>query len=722
MTRMERYHRAKPTRAWPVIWANTFRMVWRDPLFRLEVGMLGLLTLLAAAATPGSPTAGAAAIQMAAVAYAVSPFALVLVVGQLTHEAMAEAAWWNRPVTRAAYYGGRFLGLVAAALPVMAALAIFGGLVSALIAHLPVGPSIVWSLGLSAALALPGLVLVCGIFLLLAEWTGGGSRYFPPAILVALVLAFAEYKLPTLVAFAPHLGFFNPFPSFLALGLALPPLLLGRFPVPGWLLVNRSAWLLVGIGLVLLAVRHRRGYAHRYLDAGSSGAGVGLIVIALAAVGAGFDLHRSAVRLSPAVSVRSVEAADPLQSRRVDVAIAVDAKGGTLTGRETFHVPADGTLPTRFLLNRGLRLVSVRDGDARVSWREAAGRPVIAGTAARLITLEYPPGARGGTLLLRYTGALLPYPSLLPYPPFSLGRVYESMAAGAGRVFLNEPGTWLARPVSAGGSNSLAEEALHGTLRLSVQGLSPADRVLTNLHSQKKGAGRYQGPLSDAVFLAAPYRKTALLGITVYGRAEPSRASLAALRTYGRAWMRLAPFFAGRGETLTAVESPVALAPMLTPGPLLVFSGVNPYFAPLDPVTREATPPKGPAALGRLALAWWNTQASRFGYYPWQATGLKPSRVAPMLAAVTMLRAATPAVRAMLRQDLHAFRASLPGVGSLDPTEVRLIRQIAPAVDAASSARFRAMLHALPGAWPNLHTMSDLAGWIAAHGGGSGHG
>lgn len=721
MTRMERHHRTKPARAWPVICANTFRMVWRDPLFRLEVGMLGLLTLLAAVATPGSPTAGAAAIQMAAIAYAVSPFALVLVIGQLTHEAMAEAAWWNRPVTRAAYYTGRFLGLIAAGLPMMVALACFGGGASALIARLPVGPSVVWNLGLMIALAFPSLVLVAGCFLLLAEWTGGGSRYFAPAILLALVVAFAEYKLPTLVALAPHLEFYNPFPSFLALGLALPPLLLGRFPIPDWLLINRAGWLLVGIGLALVAVRHRRGYARRYLDLGSHGAGAGLVALLVLTTIGGFGLHRLARRLAPPVAPESLAAADPLQGRRAEVLIRVDAQAGTLVGLERFRVPAGGTLPTRFLLNRGLHLLSVRDGTERVGWREPAGRPVISGTAARLVTLDLSTAANGGTLTVRYAGSLLPAPSLLPYPPFSLGQVYETMAAGAGRIFLDAVGTWLPRPVSAGAPGSLAVAPLSGTLTLHAVGLSPDDRVLTDLASADRRSGRYTGPLSDAVFLAAPYHATTLAGISVFSRTAPSSPDLRSLRVYGKAWTRLEPWLTGPDHPLDAVESPVTLSPILTPGPLLVYSGVNPYIAPVDPVTRGRVPPTGPSALGRLALAWWDTETVQLGYYPWQATGLEPAQVSRMLAAVTMLRAATPGVRAELLHRLHAAGA-LAGIGSLDPTEASLVQQIAPTLDVAPTYRFRAMWAALPGAWPSLHTVSDLAGWMMTKVGGGNHG
>ncbi len=83
---------------------DTWRPAWRDPLTRVEILLLLVLTLFSSIATVGSQTAGDGAIQMFAIAYAVTPFALVLLIGQIGRNLDAEVAWWSRPLPRESYY------------------------------------------------------------------------------------------------------------------------------------------------------------------------------------------------------------------------------------------------------------------------------------------------------------------------------------------------------------------------------------------------------------------------------------------------------------------------------------------------------------------------------------------------------------------------------------------------------------------------------------------
>ncbi len=268
-----------------VIARHTWQMVWRDPLTRVEALMLGLLALLAAIAAIGSPTAGDGAIEMFGVTYAVVPFALVLVIGQVGRSPQQEVQWWSRPVSRDAVMWGRALGYALAGSALLLLIAAWGWLLMTVMAQLPGAAGAGWT-AIFVVLAAPSIITITGASLWLQRAAGPAHGYFVPAILIALVVAFAEYKLPMFTARWPHLALYNPFPGFLQLGLSVP----GRSArIGSWVWWNRGLYAFAGVALLSLAIKkpdplYPLGQRSRaYLMLWLAGAGMAVCLVALAA-------------------------------------------------------------------------------------------------------------------------------------------------------------------------------------------------------------------------------------------------------------------------------------------------------------------------------------------------------------------------------------------------------------------------------------------------------
>lgn len=709
MTRSERHHAPARVRAWSVIGIDTFRVATREPLFRLASVMLVMLTIFSALATAGSPTPADAALRMTAVVYAVVPFSLVPVIGQLMADPSREAAWWSRPITRDDYFWGRFLGLAGLGLILEGLTAGLGGMLTAASAHLPLAHSVLWNLGLTGGLAIANVFLVVGFFLWLAQVTGGGHRYHSAAAVLVLGIAFAEYKFPQLAAVWPRLVFFNPFPAWLTLGLTMPPTLLGAFPLPGWLIVNRAGYAVLGALWVMAAVQQGGGYARHYLSPARLPRVIASGLLALGLSG-GILVYAALVNgLAPRSTALSVPTANFLFTRPARLTVRLDAADGLVKGREVLPVPAYAAPPAGFRLNGGLHIDSVRLAGRPVPLRPIAGGAVIAATSARMVSLRLGQHRPAGTLVVRFSGHLWPYPSPLPYPPFQQPKIYARMAVGGRRVFIDGVGDWFPEPLmKRPHASGWLVAGVRGPFTLSVRGLSPADHIFTNLRPRSRHT--WAGSLTNPCLLAAPYYPQTVGGLRVFTAHPLTAAQRAALRVYARAWRSLAPAWFSHPLPLTAAESPLIRAPSLQVA-LLAFSGFHPIRQPVDLIAGGIRRPTLAQARGRLAEWWWQGDLDQLGRQAWQARGLAPSRLARALAALTLLKTA-PARQVARILGAMSSRRPIPGLGTLTPGQRDLVQTLAPRIVHASR---HAWLHAVSGLtqhrWQRLDNQTALIEW-----------
>ena len=655
---------------------DTWRLAWRDPLTRVEILLLLVLTLFSSIATVGSPSVGDGAIQMFAIAYAVTPFALVLLIGQIGRNVDAEVAWWSRPLSRESYYLGRFLGYIAVGACIVALAGGAGALLMAAIGGFALGPTVAWNAWFALA-TLPGLVTVSGASLFLLQRTGPGIRYFTPAILISLALAFADYKWSAMAAALPHLDFWNPFPGFLTLGLALPPRLLGMPPVTGWIWLNRLLY--IGVGLCFLAGAIATGGRHgfRYPLRHRMAARASAIAAAAAVIACGLVLHGIASSLSPGLLAAILPADAPTPAAAapdgppavarasVGVSLTVNPTSGAVHGRAIYRHLAGRRIT--FELNAGLTPVSVRTGGHPLPVRRAAaGRRVLPHTAASLWSVSLPKRT-AGTLAITYRGFLLPRASTLPYPPFALGRVYDTMEAGHGRFFLNGLGTWLPLVVDRAGSP--IPGIREGALRLALSGATPNATTITNMRVLPTAPG-WGGMIGRSVLMVAPYAVTALAFAEDLSAVQPSGESLSTAQLYAAAWRSLEAVLPGKERTLEIAYSPVAESPELV-GNILVASDLHPYQLPTDPVSGSTTATPTPEhCLGELVSLWWSERIHRaaVGLFPRPATRLQ-SEAWHVLAALDLLYLTPEGERPLVTGDLR--RGDLPGIGRLSSTEQR---------------------------------------------------
>ncbi|MCY0877650.1 MAG: ABC transporter permease [Firmicutes bacterium] len=554
---------------WWLIAQNTWRLAWRESLTRLELVMLGILGLLAAVAAVGSPTAGDGAIQMYAVAYATTPFALVLIIGQLNVRVTEEVAWWARPVGRDALFWGRFVGFSLIGLTFVGIMALWGWIMMTVIARLGAGFGALWTLWF-ALLTVPSVLTVAGAGLWLAAMARG-ARYFPFAIVGAVLLAFLEYKLPLVTRALPHLPFFNPFPGFLELGLALPPPLISSPWVGQWVWLNRLWWAIAGVALVQLAIRRRHPYyilTRRRLYRVLLVATAALLALLLVPLGT------IASQLAPAaaLSARTPLSATAVRALHCSVGeadLTVNAASGTFNARIQCAAAPAGR--GAFTMNGGLRVISAREAGSPVAVH--AG-PWLAKTAERVWTLAL--RRTRGPLTLTLAGRLLPQPTIIPYPPFSVGQVYSGVYLGHHRLEIAD--------LAAGLPSLLGPRA---TVTLAVRGLGQGP-VITNARWDPR-TRVWKGTLSRLVWTSGPMRPVYRRRTTVWvaSGTGPNRRSLflpyvGAFRLL-RAWLPLP-------QRITIAPSPVT-AETVWRAPILLYSTVHPYVEPLDPISGGASPP-----------------------------------------------------------------------------------------------------------------------------------
>lgn len=562
-----------------VIARHTWRMAWRESLTRLEAFLLAILVTLAAIAAIGSPSAGDGAIEMYAVAYAVIPFALVLVIGQLGRHPQLEAAWWSRPISQAQVTIGRAWGYFMVGAALVGLLTTWGYLCMTLIAGLSLGSGAVWT-ALWAVFTLPSLLFVIGVGLALQN-TVGPSRYFAPAILGSLATAFAEYKVGMFYDFFPHLPFFNPFPGLLALGLALAPSLLQRPEISGWLWFNRLIWALIGVGLVMYAAQKKGGFyvlsRTRYYRS------LGIFLLILAFIGGG-ALASKASQIAPIPTNDGRPSALSPACTEGPIDMTVNAQSGDMVLHFTCQV-RPGSKLIRLSMNAGLRATAREKG--RGSLVMSASR-MDGSTAQRDWTVAVHPGV----VRFRIQGVMLPHPTTLPYPPFVVGHVYASFFAGGGRVYLAGLGRGFPSLISP-----------RAIVHLSLKKLNPSWPLITNA-DWKDPQHVYQGRGRTLILDTGPLSLENTSQVQFWYRAGEPRADLTPFMPFIHAAHRVAKVLS-LVHQIQFLPSPVTTTTEWH-GSLIVYSDIHPY-------TRSGPPIRGFSPLPVLDIAqsiWTGSSSS----------------------------------------------------------------------------------------------------------------
>ncbi|MDA8206150.1 MAG: hypothetical protein M0Z36_08775 [Thermaerobacter sp.] len=609
---------------------NTWRLAWREPLTRLELGMLALLTLLAAIATVGSPTAGSGAIQMYAVAYAVVPFALVLIVGQLSRDPEEETAWWSRPLSRDQVLMGRFLGYVSIGVAMVLLMAAWGWGLMTLIAHLNAWDGALWTMQF-ALFTMPSVVTVAGASLWLVVRLPGRTRYFAPAIIASLVIAFSEYKISVFLPRLPHLAFFNPFPGFLELGLALPPSLIAPPGISGWLWLNRLVWGLLGLLLLLFAIRRRHGrypLRHRKFTRNLA------ILAAMGILTGMVFLQQNATRLSPAVTNSRKVALTP-SCRQSHVRLAVNASDGAVRGTITCKPPNTGIV--RFVMNAGFAVESARE-DGRTL--HAISSKVLRGTALRQWTLTGQRSAAALSLIIH--GQPLPRPSTLPYPPFAVGQVYSGLYAGDGRVYMAHAGRDLPSFLPSTSPVTLTVTHLEGG-------------AIVTTAVKHRTANTWGGTLGNLVVISGPLTKKTR-GPTTIWLVVPGGARLPAFFPYVGSLRNLEGWLP-IPKHIAFVPSPVTTGTQWD-APLILYSDVHPFAQPRDPIAETTSPPTSYTATLTLSRLFWSAAP--------------PKADTPQNMVLTALLIFSHSNGANLQLLLTQLRQrQVTGVGSLNKRQVK---------------------------------------------------
>lgn len=565
-------------KVWTIVALNTWRLAWRDPLTRFEVAMLALLTLFAAIATVGSPTAGDGAIQMYAIAYATTPFALVLVIGQIGKNPEEEIHWQSRPVSREKVMVGRFLGYLALGSTFLGIMALWGWLLMTLIAHLGALSGAWWTIQFSA-LTLPSLITVTGGCMWLQSGVRGGTRYFAPAIVLALFLAFLEYKLSLLTAALPHLPIFNPFPGFLELGLALPPRLLAPPLISGWLWLNRLVWGLIGMVLLLLAIRRpSRHYASRYPRFLKNLVLVGAILAMLSAGG----LWTLARTLSPPVDT-NVSLATNFTCQTPQIRLIVNAQSGHVMGQGVCTASHGGIL--RFSLNSGLNIRATQASVKVV----APSRGLAPHSWNREWTLHVPNGHP--RIHLHFSGQILPEPTTLPYPPFPSSQKYTGLYAAWGRTYV----THIYQDLP-----SFVSRSAPINLTITHPGHFP---IVTNAVLHRR-AHRLHGRVGSLAITQGPLQKRRRGPITIW-LSSPHTLGIGAFLPYIGALRNLKGWLP-LPRDISLVPSPLTTTPLWR-SPDLFYSDIHSFVGPSDPITGSSSPPTSYTATLTLAGIFWHS-------------------------------------------------------------------------------------------------------------------
>jgi hypothetical protein len=682
-----------------VLAGDTWRLAWREVMTRVELVMLLILAVVSGVAAIGSPTAANGTVQMLAVCLEVVPFALVLVAGQVWRRTEDETALYSRPLTALTYMAGRGLGLWVVGLAQLAAVNLMADLTLVLVAHLG-WASGAWDAWWSLLVVVPSELLVTGATLLVVTVTGGGARYYTLAIVGSLVVALAEYKLSALAAATdPRLVLWSPFPALLTLGLAMPPVL--AHYQAGWLWPNRLLYAAGGLALLALAAL-RRGRGLELPLARRRPAQVTLAALLLvAAVGLvwleGWAVANAPNVLSPSVVAAAADTTAPLAPGSLTLQVTVNPAAGAVQGQAVWRGAVERSAASVYVwLNRGLDITAASDGTAPLDVVRVAGGAVEADTAASLWLLAGHLGS-GAPLVITYRGRLLPTPTLLPTPPFRVGVSYEGAYAAPGVLALDGNGSWYPRLLAAGAGGAPLPSAM--ALTLSVVG-DPGRAVYTVLTQSGSGWRLPPGaPWPRVLWLSGPY-VARRLGALVVATPPGSPPNPAGLAPYESSWPALRPWLPGAGQTLYAVTSPVATAPLLT-GSLLALPGNQPYCVPPDPVTAACGGVVAAPLAARLllsSLAWENVLGLSGGnlpvLQPAVSAGDERATLAPVLAVLSVWRSETGTEAATVAQAWTG-RAALPVVGTLNATQAAVAAQLARSPAFASPAGVQALARTL---------------------------
>lgn len=692
--------RARGASGWlavAVLAFDTWRLAWREVMTRVELLMLLILAAVSGVAAIGSPDAANGTVQVLAVCLDVVPFALVLVAGQIWRRSDDEAALFARPLTAVAYVAGRGAGLFAVGAAQLVAVNVVAGAVLVAVAHLGLG-SFVWDAWWSLLVVTPSLVLMCGVLLLAVTVSGGGSRYYTPAILGALLVAFGEYKLSALAAAtSPHLALWSPFPALLTLGLAMPPAM--ETPTAAWLVGNRLFYAALGIGLALGAV-WVRGRGTRTPGPRPEVLKIALAIVALGVLAGGIGVEVAAAALSPALLPPAVvrEAAGAtaaLAPGRLSIHLTARPEQGTVLGIATWTGAVDKPSAVVYVwLNAGLTITQAVDGQAPLDVVRVDGQAVEPGTAASLWLLA---GrlASGQPLRITYSGRLLPAATLLPTPPFQPGVAYEGGYLAPGQLLLDGNGSWYPRILAPGAGGAPLASARQLVLAV---GAGAGARAFTTL-TRGSAPGTYlspaAGPWPRVLWLSGPYHLVDWPHAQLAAGPGPAAVAAVGLAPYVSSWGTLWPWLPGAGPTLEAVVSPVATHPLLS-GSLLALPGNQPYCTPPDPVTAACGGIVAAPLAARLflsQLAWANALGLSGGNLPRLAaeTPTNDARAAlvPVLAVVSSWRGLTgPAATEVAAAWTHG--QALPAVGTLSAAQRQEAAQLAASAAYASPSAFRA--------------------------------
>ncbi len=569
-------------KVWAIVASNTWRLAWRDRLTRVEIVMLALLTCFAAIAAIGSPTPGDCAIQMYATAYAAIPFALILVIGQIGKNPEENIAWEARPVSRGQVMVGRFLGYLALGSTFVGMMGLWGWILMTLMAHLGALSGAWWTVQFSL-LTLPSLITVTGAAMWLQARIQGGARYFAPAVSLALLLVFLEDKLPLLTAAVPHLPIFNPFPGFLELGLALPPRLLAPPLISGWLWLNRLVWGLVGLLLLLLAIRRpSRHYPLRHPRFVKNLALTAAILAMLSATG----LWVLARTLSPAMDP-NVSLATNFTCHTPQIHLTVNAQSGRVMEQTACTASHGGVL--RFSLNSGL---SIRSPQASVKV-VARSRGLAPHSWDREWTLHVS-AAGQPRIRLSITGKILPTPRTLPYPPLLSTRQHTGLYAAWGRIYVTHIGQDL-------------PSFLSGSARISLTVTHPSSFPTVTNAAFNGHTHRFDGVVRSLAISEGPLEKRRRGSSTIW-LSSPHTLGIGAFLPYIGALRNLKGWITLPRE-INLAPSPLIATPLWR-APDLFYSDIHSGSGPNDPITGSSSPPTSYTATLTLARIFWQTASA----------------------------------------------------------------------------------------------------------------
>lgn len=266
----------------------------------------------------------------------------------------------------------------------------------------------------------------------------------------------------------------------------------------------------------------------------------------------------------------------PMAVHESQATVVIEAKNGSLRAHWSAIVVNPGDKMVKFELNAGLRVTSVTVNGHPILFSQIPG--LVRNSSNMIWHIHWPNIETPVHLKIGYTGHLLPQPSTLPYPPWELGSVYNTVAIGSGHLYIAGAGNWLPVPWSASSTRIL----------LTVTGLASNDVVLTTFKARKQ---HWVAVSKTSYWVAAPLSPHDFHGFTVWtrpGRPRQTQEILAGLAPYEYAYQLLKEM---RPQILRIelAPSPV-ITHVVSASNLILWSEVHPYTRPIDPITGTSAP------------------------------------------------------------------------------------------------------------------------------------